>query len=88
MLLAGVYKSLQRIWNDTDITELLSFRKKDHPGSDLNAKHPVWNSKVADTTGLKLWGFSDTSNVEISTPQYLTHYTPGGIGTVLDTVVH
>jgi hypothetical protein len=46
MLLAVVYKALQRLWSDTDITELLGFRSKSILGGDLNAKHPVWSSKI------------------------------------------
>jgi hypothetical protein len=57
-------------------------------GGDLNAKHPVSNSNVSDPTGLKLLELPDSSNLEISTPQRLTHYTPDGRGIVLDTVVH
>jgi hypothetical protein len=48
MLLAGVYKSPQRLWNDTNITKLLGFRNKSILAGDLNAKHHVWNSKVSD----------------------------------------
>jgi hypothetical protein len=54
MFLAAVYKSPRRLWSGTDITELLAFRNKSIPAGDLNAKHPVWNSKVSNTSGLKL----------------------------------
>jgi hypothetical protein len=40
ILLASVYKSPGRAWSDTDITELLSFRRKSILACDLNAKHP------------------------------------------------
>jgi hypothetical protein len=43
MLLAAVYKSPQRLWSDTDITELLGFRNKSMLAGDMNAKHPVMN---------------------------------------------
>jgi hypothetical protein len=38
VLLAAVYKSPGRAWNDTDITELLSFRRISILAGDLNAK--------------------------------------------------
>jgi hypothetical protein len=53
MFLAAVYKPLQRLWSDTHITELLDFRNKSILASGLDAKHPVWNSKVSNTSGLK-----------------------------------
>jgi hypothetical protein len=40
VLLAAVYKSPGRAWNDTDITEFLSFRPKSILADDLNAKNP------------------------------------------------
>jgi hypothetical protein len=42
VLLAAVYKTPGHAWNDTDITELLSFRHKALLAGDLNAKHPFW----------------------------------------------
>jgi hypothetical protein len=45
---------LQRLWSDTDITELLGFRNKSMLAGDLNAKHAVWNSQVSNPSGLKL----------------------------------
>jgi hypothetical protein len=46
------------------IIELLGFRKKSIPAGDLNAKHPVWNSKVSYSSGLKLLESFDCSNFE------------------------
>jgi hypothetical protein len=46
MLFGAVYKSPQILWSDTNITVLLPFRKKSILICDLNAKHPVWNSKI------------------------------------------
>jgi exonuclease III len=54
MLHASVYKSPQRLWGDTDNTELLGFRNKSILAGDLNAKHTVWNSRNSDPSGLKL----------------------------------
>jgi hypothetical protein len=54
MLLASVYKSPLRAWRDADTTELINFRTKSILAGDLNAKHPVWNSKVSNPSGLKL----------------------------------
>jgi hypothetical protein len=45
MFVSVVYKSLQKLWCDTNITELLGFRNKSILAGDLNAKHPVWNIK-------------------------------------------
>jgi hypothetical protein len=53
-LIAAVYKSPGRTWNDTDITELLSFRHKCVLTGDVNAKHPSWNSVVSKPSGQKL----------------------------------
>jgi hypothetical protein len=88
MLLAAVYKSPQTLWSDTDITELLCFRNKSILTGDLNAKHTVRYSKVANPSGLKLLELFFSSNFEISTPQSSMHYTPDGRGDVLDIVVH
>jgi hypothetical protein len=38
VLLAAVYKYPGRAWNDTDITDVLSFRRKSILAGDLNAK--------------------------------------------------
>jgi hypothetical protein len=55
---------------------------------DLNAKHPLWNSRVSNPSGLKLIDLFDMSDFEISAPQFPTHYSPAGNGDVLDIVVH
>jgi hypothetical protein len=49
IFLAAIYtrKSPQGLWSDTDITELLGFRNKSILAVDLNAKLPVWHSKVS-----------------------------------------
>jgi hypothetical protein len=54
MFLAAVYISPQRLWSDTDTTELVVFRNNSILAGDLNAKHPVCNSKVSDPSVLKL----------------------------------
>jgi len=46
ILLAVVYRSPVSDWADTDITELLSIKEKTILAGDLNAKHPVWNSRI------------------------------------------
>jgi hypothetical protein len=51
MLLVSVYKSPLRAWRDADITELVNFRTKSILAGDLNAKHPVWNSKASNPSG-------------------------------------
>jgi hypothetical protein len=88
ILLASVYKSPGCTWSDTDITELLSFRRKSILAGDLNAKHPFWNSAVSNPSGEKLMALFDLSEFEISARQYPTHYSPAGNGDVLDIVVH
>jgi hypothetical protein len=85
MFLAAVYKSLQRLWSDTDITELLGFRNMSILADDLNAQHPVWNSKISKSSGLKLLELFVSSNFEISAPQCSKHYTPDGRDDVLNT---
>jgi hypothetical protein len=54
---------------------------------DLNAKHLFWNSAVSNPSGEKLMDLFNVNEFEISTPQYLTRYSPGGNGEVLDIVV-
>jgi hypothetical protein len=88
ILLASVYKSPGRARNDTDITELLSFRRKSILASDLNAKRPFWNSAVSNPSREKLMALFDLSEFEISASQYPTHYFPAGNGDLLDIVVH
>jgi hypothetical protein len=88
MLLASVHKSPLRAWREADITELLNLRTKSILAGDLNAKHPVWNSKVSNPSGLKLLGLFINCNFEISAPQHPTHFVPDGRGDVLDIVVH
>jgi hypothetical protein len=87
VLLAAVYKSPGRAWSDADITELLSFRRKSILPGDLNAKHPFLNSAVSTPSGEKLLELFDVSQFEISAPQCPTHYSPAGIGDMLDIVV-
>jgi hypothetical protein len=52
----AVYKSLQRLWSDTDITELLGLRNKSILEGDLNKVHPVWNSKSFKPLTLEVLG--------------------------------
>jgi hypothetical protein len=61
ILLAAVYKSPGRAWNDADINELLSFRQKSILAGDLNAEHPFWNSAVSNPSGEKLLQLFDVS---------------------------
>jgi hypothetical protein len=87
MFLAAVHKSPQRLWSDTDITELLSFRNKTILAGDLNTKHPVGNSKISNSSGLKPLELFFISYFKISAPHCCTHYTPDGRGDVLNMVV-
>jgi hypothetical protein len=65
MFRAAVYKYPFRMWSDTDITELLGFRKKSIQAGDLNAKHHVWNIKISNFSGFKLLELFLSSNFEI-----------------------
>jgi hypothetical protein len=88
MLLESIYTSQLRAWKDAGITELLNIRTKSILVCDLNAKHPVWNSKVSNPSDLKLLDLFVYCNFEISAPKYPTHFVPNGRGDVLDIVVH
>jgi exonuclease III len=59
ILLAAVHKSTGGAWNDADITELLSFRRKYFLAGYLNAKLPFWNSVVSNPSGKKLMDLFD-----------------------------
>jgi hypothetical protein len=52
VLLAAVCKSEGHAWNDTGITELLSFRQNALLARDLNAKHPFWNNVVSNPSAV------------------------------------
>jgi hypothetical protein len=78
MLFASVYKSPLRAWRDADITELLNLRTKSSLAGDLNAKHPVWNSKVSNPSGFKLLDLFVNCNFEISALQHPTHFILNG----------
>jgi hypothetical protein len=87
VLLAAVYKSPNRSWCDTDITDLLGFRNKCVLAGDLNAKHPFWNSAISNPSGEKLLQLYHVNDFEISAPQNPTHYSPAGNGDVLHRVL-
>jgi hypothetical protein len=55
---------------------------------DLKAKHPVWNSKISNPSGLKILDLFVNCNFEISAPQHTTDFVQNGRGYVLDIVVH
>jgi hypothetical protein len=65
LFLAAVYKSPQRLWRNTNITEPSGFRNKSILAGDLNAKNPVWNSTVSKPSDLKLLELFVSSNFEI-----------------------
>jgi hypothetical protein len=56
MFLSVVNKSPERLRSGTEITELLGFRNKSILAGDLNAKHPVWNSKCFKPLRLEALG--------------------------------
>jgi hypothetical protein len=88
VLLAAVCRSPGHAWNDTDITELLSFRHKSLLAEYLNAKHQFWNIIVPKTSATKHLNLLHINEFEISAPQCPTNYSPTGNGDVLDIVVH
>jgi hypothetical protein len=88
MVLASLLLSPFRTWRDADITELLNLRTKSICAGELNAKHPVWNSKASNPSGLKFLDLFVNCNFEISVPLHPTHFVTNGRGDVLDIVVH
>jgi hypothetical protein len=80
VLLAAAYKTPGHAWNDTDITELLSFRHKLIFAADMNAKHPFWNSVISNPSGSKLLNLLYINEFEISAPQCPTRYSHTGNG--------
>jgi endonuclease/exonuclease/phosphatase (EEP) superfamily protein YafD len=88
MLLPPVHKSPLRAGRDADMTELLKLRTKPIMAGDLNANHPIWNSKVSNPSGLKLRDSFVKCNFEISMPEHTTHFDSDGRGDVLDIVGH
>jgi hypothetical protein len=87
ILIVALCKSPGRTWIDADITELLSFRHKPIQTSDLNVKHPFWNSVISNLPGEKLFDLFDVNKFEISALQCPTHHTPDENCDVPDTVV-
>jgi hypothetical protein len=88
IFLAAVYRSPVSDWTDTDIIELLRRKEKIILAGNLNAKHPLWNSRISNKTGTSLLYLQYKSDFQISAPQYSTHYIPSGIGDVLGIVLH
>jgi hypothetical protein len=88
VLLPSLDKSQGRACSVADITELLSFRRKFILASDVNAKHPLWNSSVSIPSGVKLLHLFDVNQSEISVPECPNQYSPMGNFVVLDIVVH
>jgi hypothetical protein len=72
----------------THITELVCIRNRSILAGDLNAKHPVWNSKISNPSGLKFLELFVICNFDISGPPCSTYYTPDGRDDVLNIVVH
>jgi hypothetical protein len=85
VLLAAVYKSPGRLWNNTEILKLLGFKRKTILVGYLNAKHTFWNSSVSNPSGVELLGLFHKIEFEISALQCPTHYSHAGNG---DVVIH
>jgi hypothetical protein len=80
MLLTAEYKSPDHTWNDADITELLSFRRKSLLAGDRTAKHPFWNGVVPNPSGPKLLNLLNLNEFELSALQCPTHHSAVGNG--------
>jgi hypothetical protein len=87
ILSTAVHKSPSSTWSDTDATKLLRLRNKSILASDLDAKHPFWNSTVPNSSRETLLQSLDANDFEISA-QHPIQYFPAGNGDVLDIVVH
>jgi hypothetical protein len=85
ILFAVLYKSSQRIWSDTDITEFLRFRSKSILAGDM-MQSTLFGIVKFQTPDLKFVQLFVSSNFEIPTPQCSMHYTPDGKGDVLDII--
>jgi hypothetical protein len=59
VLFASVCKSPSCAWNDADITDLFSLKRKSILTGDLNAKRQFWNSAASDPSGEKLMTLLD-----------------------------
>jgi hypothetical protein len=75
MLLAAVCKSPGHVWNDADIIDLLSIRRKSLQ-ADLNAKHPFWNGVFSSPSGAKLLNLLHINGSRMSAPLCPTLYSP------------
>jgi hypothetical protein len=82
MVLAALCKSPQRLWSDTDTTEILRFTNRSTLAGDLQAKHPVWNSNISNPSVFQVFETFVICNSEISTAQSSTHYALRGRGNV------
>jgi hypothetical protein len=65
MMLVSVGKSLGSTGSESDITEIISYKRKSILADDLNAKHPFWNSAVSNPSSEKLIALFDLSEFEI-----------------------
>lgn len=71
-----------------DIETLLDSNYPTIIGGDLNAKHPSWNSRVANIHGRTLLALSRRSDFTVAGPQEPTHlHIPTGLADVLDIAV-
>jgi len=71
--LSAIYKRPINSLMPLDIDNLLDF---DHPtilAGDMNAKHPFWNSRRTNATGLTLLNHMEENNYFIFTPDTPTH---------------
>lgn len=86
--LYAVYCSPNRALLANELEELLD---EDGPiiiAGDLNAKHPAWNSRVANGRGRTLLDFAQQRNdLAVVGPETPTHYGPVGRPDVLDIAI-
>jgi hypothetical protein len=65
VLLAVICESQGHVWNDADVTELLSFRHKSLWAGDMSAKHSFWNSIDSKPSRVKLLNLLYINEFEI-----------------------
>lgn len=85
--LFAVYNPPDSLLLEADLEVLLDGRDPAILAGDLNAKHPSWNSRLANRNGRILRDFADVRTVFVDGPVEPTHYGPRGRPDVLDVVV-
>jgi len=72
--ITSVYKSPNEPLILSDITKLTSGCDWFIVTGDLNAKHPLWNSRIVNSSGITLYDHVQQSDYSIMAPDTLTHF--------------